>query len=180
MNPEEWREIPGFWGYEVSSHGNVRSWRVPRWRNKRAVKPHPVKLRRARGYNRVFLQDSDEKSKPFQVHRLVALMFIGTPPSDAHEIGHKNDDKTDNRAENLEWVTRQQNIQQRNDRSRQAWGSAVNTAKLKPDDVRAIRRAVTNGLRNCDLARSFGVSHAAISSIVKGRSWRMLPVEEAG
>lgn len=43
------------------------------------------------------------------VHRLIASAFIANPDS-LEFVNHKNEDKTDNRPENLEWVTRSQNV----------------------------------------------------------------------
>lgn len=43
-----------------------------------------------------------------QVHRLVALAFVPNPEG-FEQVGHKNDDRTDNRADNLMWITRRMN-----------------------------------------------------------------------
>lgn len=51
----------------------------------------------------------DGKSHIKTVHRLVASAFIPNP-SDLEFVNHKNEDKSDNRPENLEWVTRSQNV----------------------------------------------------------------------
>lgn len=64
------------------------------------------------GYNRVVLYDNNRKGKHFLVHRLVAEVFIPNPESKP-EINHKNGIKTDNRVENLEWVTHSENMQHR-------------------------------------------------------------------
>lgn len=43
--------------------------------------------------------------KPHLVHRLVATVFIGPPPSPLHTVDHLNQDSSDNRASNLRWAT---------------------------------------------------------------------------
>ena len=48
--------------------------------------------------------------KCFLAHTLVALMFIGDPPSDKHEVNHKDLDKRNNHYTNLEWVTHSYNM----------------------------------------------------------------------
>lgn len=80
---------------------------------------YPVKTKpHNRGYLEVGLyrinpQLGKKERKFIRVHRLVAEAFIPKPPHGPDEIlepNHKNGDKTDNRVENLEWMTRSQNV----------------------------------------------------------------------
>jgi len=50
-----------------------------------------------------------KKDKTFKVHRLVAMAFIPNPDG-FPQINHKNENKADNRVENLEWCTAQYNV----------------------------------------------------------------------
>ena len=62
-----------------------------------------------KGYHRVGLY-RDGKQKRFSVHRLVAQAFIPNPDNKP-EVDHINQDKSDNRLENLRWVTSSENNQ---------------------------------------------------------------------
>lgn len=96
---EKWKQIDGFCGmYEVSNHGNIRSVRTGKTM-KLAVTKH--------GYNQISFRTDGKKKNAF-VHRLVAEAFIPNPEK-KREVNHKNGIKTDNRAENLEWVSRGEN-----------------------------------------------------------------------
>ena len=96
---EIWRDINGYKGlYQVSNLGRVWSCRQKRLR----------KLQKnTHGYMSLFLY-KNKKGTAKQVHRLVAEAFIPNPKK-LEQVNHKNGDKTDNRVENLEWVTRYEN-----------------------------------------------------------------------
>jgi hypothetical protein len=94
------KKVVGFenW-YSVTDDGHIFSHHRDVW-----LKPFKV----GAGYHRVGLYYLGKTHNRY-VHRIVAEAFIG--PSNGREINHKNGDKTDNRVENLEWVTRSQNNQ---------------------------------------------------------------------
>ena len=97
----EWRHINGYDGYMVSNTGIIRSFK----RNK------PCDLRyvtKPDGYLRVYLC-RDGKKKAFYVHRVVAKAFIDNPMN-LPFINHKDECKTNNNADNLEWCTQKYNV----------------------------------------------------------------------
>lgn len=99
---EIFRPIEGYEGlYEVSNLGKVRS---IGYRKERILKP----VIDIGGYSTVHLV-KEGKLKWFKVHRLVAQAFIpnteGLP-----QINHIDEDKTNNRVDNLEWCTGSYNI----------------------------------------------------------------------
>lgn len=107
---EVWKDIPGHEGYQASTLGRIRS--IPReikydggWvskKNGRVLSPSPYRG----GYLHLTLGRNGRNKK---VHRLVALTFLPNP-NKLPEVNHKNFIKTDNRLENLEWVSSKQNI----------------------------------------------------------------------
>jgi hypothetical protein len=97
---EIWKDIPGYDGYyQVSSKGGLRS----SYFESKTLKPDLT----SRGYLQVKLYTPDKKAN-FLCHRLVAMAFIPNLEN-KQQVNHKNGIKTDNRVENLEWVTRSEN-----------------------------------------------------------------------
>lgn len=117
---EIWKEVAGYEGlYEVSNFGNVRS--LPRQAGNVHIKGRILKqFIVGNGYLGVSLS-KEGYSKNHSVHRLVAVAFVpnnlGLP-----QVNHKDEDKHNNHAENLEWITQQGNLEYgtRTERQKQA------------------------------------------------------------
>lgn len=106
VNMEEiWKDIKGFEGrYMISNLGRVKSMKY-RHHNKVEILKEDFKF----GYKRVCLFTKDGKRKRIRVHRLVAQAFIPNP-NNYSIINHKDENKENNRADNLEWCTQKYNI----------------------------------------------------------------------
>ena len=100
----EWRPVKDFPAYEVSNTGKVRVKSSKRILAQQKHFGHD----KAHPYMRVMLHNG-EMRKNARVHRLVALAFHGEPPSPGMEVDHKDIKTTHNKAENLEWVTSEEN-----------------------------------------------------------------------
>lgn len=93
-NNEVWKDCKGYEGrYQVSNIGRV--WSVLSQRN---MKPWLDSW----GYPTLQLVAENGKRKTEKVHRLVALAFLDNPQG-LPQVNHKNEQKDDNRVENLEW-----------------------------------------------------------------------------
>lgn len=110
---EIWKPIPKWEAlYEVSNLGRVKS--LPRFRKTRfsyTSKEHILKPRVC-GNQREYLAVAlckDGKREQVKIHRLVALVFIPNP-NGYKEINHIDENKGNNRADNLEWCTRHYNV----------------------------------------------------------------------
>lgn len=98
----EYKDIIGYEGrYAVSADGRVYS-----YLREIILRPEEVH----NGYLRVNLRDEDGVNRHYRIHRLVAEAFIPNPLNKA-QVNHKNGNRKDNRAENLEWATPKENIQ---------------------------------------------------------------------
>jgi hypothetical protein len=113
VNPNEiWRNIPHTNDeYQVSNLGRIRSVnRTVKRTDGFDVKYKSKILRQSilNGYCSILLSGI---KKRFFVHIIVAEVFIGKRPSIKYIVDHKDDDKKNNKVINLQWITRQENIQ---------------------------------------------------------------------
>lgn len=170
--PEIWKEIPDSY-YSVSSEGRVASRRGGGWR---LLRPGIS----SKGYPIVGLTFNGV-ARTCSVHRLVAVAFLGPPPTPAYEVNHIDGVKTNSRAENLEWVTAVENCYHRYEvlGQKAVHGEAHPRAKLTEAGVREIRAWAAAGELGKDIAFAYGVTQGTISAIVLRRSWAWLDDPEA-
>lgn len=172
MSEEIWKPVPGHPMFEVSNLGRARN--VDRavtfsvdgkertWRGKgRILRPWVAR----NGYLHVSHKSGGLRRK-YLLHRLVGMAFVdGFDPG--LSINHKNGIKTDNRPENLEWITLSQNTAHQ-------WqvglvnlrGERHPLAKLSDKQADEIRTSPEGATA---LASKYGVSSALIYKIRKGQ-----------
>ena len=143
---EEWKAIPGYDYYEASTFGRIRSldrYKVARPDHKtarlfrgRVLQPQITET----GYYAVLVRREGEKRQFRKVHRLVIETFI--PNTDNLPcINHKDENRYNNRIENLEWCSHQYNVTYGTARKR----AAVNTRKFYEQNGRRVVQYDLNG-----------------------------------
>lgn len=108
---EIWKPIIGYEGlYEISNLGRVKS--LPKYHKTRFsgyIKKCKILKPRIDSYGYLMVAlCKDKKQKNFLIHRLVAKHFIANP-NNYDSINHKDECKTNNNVNNLEWCTRYYN-----------------------------------------------------------------------
>lgn len=177
----EYRNIVGYPGYRVGSDGSVWScWRRlvlgAVWRQLKAS-PH-----RRHGYQRVTLtRGSGLKRVERKVHVLVLEAFVGPRPR-ALESCHRDGNKLNCRVDNLRWDTHKANLADRklvgtDPATHHGWRSLLTTEKVQ--QIREIYGKPTGaGIRVPgrpsieQLARQLGVTPAAVSNVIYGKTWK--------
>ena len=163
---EEWRDVVGYDDmykgmYQVSNLGRIRSLdriTVRGWhQNGRIMKTN---LNSA-GYMVIRLT-KDGKGNTRTVHRLVALAFIDNTENKEF-INHKDEDKTNNHVDNLEWVTAREN---------NMYGTSIERQiKAKSKPIKVIYQDGTYEI--WESTKIFAVAHSflpsTITNVLKGK-----------
>ena len=102
-----------------------------------------------------------------KVHTLVCTAFHGEAPSTAHEVCHLNGNRSDNRAENLAWGTREENAR---DRTVHGTQNLCVLTWAQVDEIRA--RYVRGVVTQKALAREYGVGLNTIARVVRHETYR--------
>lgn len=160
---EEFREscVPGYW---VSDQGRVIAM---------MSKPGTVLKQQADedGYLRVHLYQEGRSPIHMQVHRMVALAFIGAP-SPGEAVAHNNGRRTDNRVTNLRWATQAENVADKALHGTEQIGSRHGNSKASEAEIAEVKRLLRSGLTLAEVASATGVSFHIVADVSSGRTWR--------
>ena len=144
LKNEQWKDIEGYDGvYQVSDLGRVRSRKSGEWKVMSASKNR-------KGYLRLDLS-IDGKRKNASVHRLVAQAFIPNDDESKNQVNHKDENKENNRVDNLEWCTAQYNSTY-NDIHHRRRHSQLIRDKIKP-----LYRPDLSNKQNIEMFRANGI-----------------------
>jgi len=154
--------------FEVSNSGVVRNKITKRVYNQNLVK----------GYYRVCTTMRNKTRIGKMVHRMVAELFVPGMRT-GFQVNHKDGDKLNNNADNLEWCTSQANRAHAFDTGLQAGvsGEANGRSKTTELDVRRVCELLQDGYRHKDAADEVGISRDVARDIKKGISWRSVSEE---
>lgn len=167
---EIWKDLDE--RYSVSSLGNVRSKRMRVKSTFGGTYIKDGRLLKQNDNGQGYLQVSlcyNGKSKTERVHRLVALLFVDNPEK-LPKVNHKDGNKRNNSAENLEWCSQADNILHAKSLGLMRKINSIN-AKLNENDVREIKFLISEGYSNKIIAEIFNVHLGTINCIRTGRNW---------
>lgn len=161
---EKWVRINDFDNYEISNYGRLKSYA----KSKDGKITTGVKDKK--GYLVVRLYNNNyKKGKDFKVHRLVAMAFLDNPDN-LPEVNHKDEDKTNNCVDNLEWCDTKYNVNYgtRTERAAESNRCCVTTSKkIYSDDCHG---HIISYDSIGEAERVTGLSHANIVRTLKGRT----------
>lgn len=165
----EWRPVPAHPAYEVSERGEVR--RTFTFRHYRAGMLLKQKPNRT-GYMVVTLSTDGERRDVF-AHRLVALAFVGPPPTAKHQVAHGDGNPKNNRWQNLRWATASENALDRRSHGTvpDRKGEKHPMARLTDELVFAMRRRRGEGAYFREIAKEFGIPKLTVYDAVTGKTW---------
>jgi hypothetical protein len=164
----EWRPIPAWPEYQVSENGDVR--RVGRATGAvvgRILKPFLNKTTR---YVSVCLSRPGSYAR-IDLHRLVAITFLGSPPSPDHLVAHNDGTRRNNHHSNLRWATQKENLADCRKHGTAMIGSANPRTRLDEIDVRAMHRMKGFGVPRSVIADGFGLGKRTVFRILSGENW---------
>ena len=173
---EEWRDIPGYLGYQASSLGRVRSL------DKRVRCNNGTRIRKGRvlspvvhhtGYV-IYSVYTEGKQVAVHGHRLVLMAFAGEAPKD-HVTCHADGNKQNNALSNLRYDTKSANEQDKLDHGTYQKGEKNPRAIFTVQDIEKIRHLRAKGESVKSIAQRFNNRPGHISKICTGSMWPEAP-----
>lgn len=167
---ELWRPVFGYEGYyEVSNLGGIKSLHKGKVRIRSLGKDTD-------GYYQVDLyKNGDGSGKVKKVHILVLEAFVCPRPVGMMGL-HNDGNPQNNHLTNLRWGTQSENEQDKKNHGTDGCGSRNGSAKLGENDVIEIRRLLSLGVTQVNIASQFKITQAQVSQIKLRIKWSHLPI----
>ena len=173
---EEWRDIKGYEGkYQVSNLGRIKS---INYKKRKGCEGILSPIYDSEGYCRVFLYKNN-KSRKFTIHRLVAQTFIPNP-NNLPQVNHKDENKANNYASNLEWCDCKynQNYGTRNKRIGKTLGKktlCVTTGEIFNSTIEA---SIKYGVDNRRISECCNKKRNSAGKLPTGEKLKWMYIEE--
>ena len=182
---EVWEKVKGSRYNEVSNLGRVKSIEHKRWcvpNNSFSTIKEKIIIpsnNNSKKYWRIQIYYKECVRVTEAVHRLVAIAFVPNPHN-KHQVNHKDLDKDNNRASNLEWVTNKENMRHAIENgaldglrlSQLGEGSHFN--KYPESLIRKIPILINAGNSYTKIALDLNIPITLITEIKAGRAWKHL------
>ena len=172
MDKEIWKDIPGYEGlYQISNLGRVKSLKRKvyagrgrmRWQYEKILSENKTN---GNGYKIVSL-NKESKSQNKYIHRLVAEAFLENPNNYKY-INHKDENKSNNCVDNLEFCTAQYNSTYNNLHIRNGLKKRNNKYSKKILQLNDNDEIITIFPSISEASRQLNVSYQAISDCLRG------------
>jgi DNA-binding NarL/FixJ family response regulator len=164
---EIWKPLKEYEGlYEISNMGNIISL-IKKGNTKHQIRKTGVDV--STGYINVMLRKNNIPLTK-RVHRLVAEAFIPNPDNKP-VVNHKDGNKKNSAASNLEWMTYSENTLHslKNKLQKKVFGDKNHITKITDQDVLKIKELISQGKNNKEIAKIYGVNPSQISRIKTGQ-----------
>ena len=162
MNEEIWKDIPNYEGkYQASTLGRIKSLKDNHGNDiEKMLSP----IKDKKGYLRINLWKNG-KIKQYMVHRLVIITFMGKPlDNDYYSVNHLDENKTNNKLENLQYCTHKFNTN---------YGTCIERstkARSKPViGINKINGYICEFESTREAERITGIFHSTINDCCKGK-----------
>lgn len=183
--PDEiWKPIPGFPGYEASTHGRIRSYRQKiylGWRKgcQSIIANEPQKILQPAfingDYSLVSLYRDKRRHTP-RVNRLILLTFMGPCPP-GMQCCHNDGNPKNNFLINLRWDTPKNNTKDKFEHGTILYGEEnKGGGKLTSSQVSRIKQLLSHGYSCYRLGKLFSVSKTMIRCIKLQRNWKHIQI----
>lgn len=177
---EIFKTIESFPDYEVSNLGRIRT-KSRKIRYTHAITKHEhfrqtesrflkIQFNNRTGYKfcQLYL---DKKMFNKTIHRLVAIEFIPNP-FNLPVVNHKDGNKHNVVADNLEWSTDEYNHEHATATGLKAKGEKIGSSKLNNEMVHAIKWFLKKGVSHSELSKAFKISRPTITLISNNKIWK--------